>query len=249
MNPNPNETALDAFIHSLGHTTRVIDLSQALGPGIPVFPGFPDPRFESMLAQSRGDVANVEILHFVPHSGTHMDAPYHFFSNLRHVDELPIDCLIGAGIVVDLSAKQGCVTIEAADIQAWENAAGQTILAGDIVLLRTDHSKTWQVGPEGDAFWKNGWPYLAHSAVEYLASKSIKALGVETFSPDMELPGEGEPVDRSSHHTFLPRGILVMECLAHLDEIPASRCLVIALPLKLTGGSGSPVRVVAIVNR
>jgi kynurenine formamidase len=249
MNPNPNESVLDAFIHSLGHTTRVIDLSQVLGQGIPVFPGFPDPRFESMLAQSRGDVANVEILHFVPHSGTHMDAPYHFFSNLRHVDELLIDCLIGPGIVVDLSAKQGCVAIEALDIQAWESASGQTIRSGDMVLLRTDHYKTWNLGPQGDAFWKNGWPYLAHSAVEYLAGKDIKALGVETFSPDMELPAEGAPVDRSSHHTFLPRGILVMECLAHLDEIPAPRCLVIALPLKLAGGSGSPVRVVAVVNQ
>jgi len=248
MNPNSNETALDAFIQSLGHASRVIDLSQSLGPGIPVFPGFPDPLFESMLAQSRGDVANVEILHFVPHSGTHMDAPYHFFSNLRHVDELPSDCLIGPGIVVDLSAKKGCVAIEGEDIQAWESAAGQSIRAGDIVLLRTDHYKTWQLGPQGDAFWKNGWPYLAHSAVDYLAGKNIKALGVETFSPDMELPEEGTPIDRSSHHIFLPRGILVMECLAHLDEIPAPRCLVIALPLKLAGGSGSPVRVVAIVN-
>ena len=248
MNPESHQTALDAFIQSLGHSSRVIDLSQSLGPGIPVFPGFPDPRFESMLAQSRGDVANVEILHFVPHSGTHMDAPYHFFSNLSHVDELPIDCLIGAAIVVDLSAKKGRVAIEAADIQAWEKAAGQSIQAGDIVLLRTDHSKTWHLGAQGDAFWKNGWPYLALSAVEYLAGKAIKALGVETFSPDMELPAEGVLVDRSSHHTFLPKGILVMECLAHLDQIPAPRCMVIALPLKLAGGSGSPVRVVAIVN-
>jgi arylformamidase len=249
MNPNPNQTMLDAFIQSLGHTTRVIDLSQPLGPGIPVFPGFPDPRFESMLAQARGDVANVEILHFVPHSGTHMDAPYHFFSTLRHVDELSIDSLIGAAIVVDLSAKKGCVAIEAGDIQAWEAAAGESIQAGDIVLLRTDHYQTWHLGAEGEAFWKNGWPYLGRSAVEYLAGKAIKALGVETFSPDMELPADGAPVDRSSHHTFLPKGILVMECLAHLDEIHTPRCLVIALPLKLAAGSGSPVRVVAIVNQ
>jgi kynurenine formamidase len=248
MNPNKIVTPLDAFIQSLGNTSRVIDLSQSLGPGIPVFPGFPDPRFESMLAQAKGDVANVEILHFVPHSGTHMDAPYHFFSTLRHVDELPIDSLIGAAIVVDLSAKKGCVAIEATDIQAWESAAGESIHPEDIVLLRTDHYKTWHLGAEGEAFWKNGWPYLARSAVEYLAGKNIKALGVETFSPDMELPAEGTPVDRSSHHTFLPKGILVIECLAHLDAIPTPRCLVIALPLKLAGGSGSPVRVVAVVS-
>jgi len=249
MNHAQNPTQLDAFIHSLGPVTRVIDLSQSLGPGIPVFPGFPDPRFEFILSQARGDVANVEILHFVPHSGTHMDAPYHFFSSLRHVDELPIDCLIGPGLVVDLSAKKGCVAIQAADIRAWESACGESIQAGDIVLLRTDHYKTWNLGPEGEAFWKNGWPYLDRSAVEYLAGKNIKALGVETFSPDMELPDDGAPVDRSSHHTFLPKGILVMECLAHLDEIPSTRCLVIALPLKLAGGSGSPVRVVAIVDQ
>ncbi len=249
MNPNPNPTPLGTFIHSLGHATRVIDLSQSLGPGIPVFPGFPDPRFETMLSQAKGDVANVEILHFVPHSGTHMDAPYHFFSNLRHVDELPVDCLIGPGIVVDLSAKKGCVAIQAADILAWESASGESIQPGDIALLRTDHYKTWHLGPQGEAFWKNGWPYLDRSAVEYLAGKHIKALGVETFSPDMELPQDGAEVDRSSHHTFLPKGILVMECLARLDEIPAPRCLVIALPLKLAGGSGSPVRVVAVVDR
>jgi arylformamidase len=248
MTSDQTLTPLHAFIHSLGRTTRVIDLSQSLGPGVPVFPGFPDPRFESMLSQAKGDVANVEILHFVPHSGTHMDAPYHFFSTLRHVDELPVDCLVGPGLVVDLSAKQGCVAIYAADIQAWEGAAGESIQAGDIVLLRTDHYKTWQVGPQGEAFWKNGWPYLDRSAVEYLADKKIKALGVETFSPDMELPGEGTPVDRSSHHTFLPQGILVMECLAHLDEIITRRCLVVALPLKLAGGSGSPVRVVAFIE-
>jgi arylformamidase len=248
MQSDQNQTPLNTFIDSIGHTTRIIDLSQSLGPGIPVFPGFPDPRFETMFSQAKGDVANVEILHFVPHSGTHMDAPYHFFSALRHVDELPAGCLIGPGIVIDLSAKQGRVAIQAADIQAWEDEAGLTIQAGDIALLRTDHYKTWQVGPQGEAFWKNGWPYLAPSAVAYLAGKNIKALGVETFSPDMELPEEGVPIDRSSHHTFLPKGILVMECLAHLDEIPGPRCLVIALPLKLAGGSGSPVRVVAVVE-
>jgi kynurenine formamidase len=177
-----------------------------------------------------------------------MDAPYHFFSSLRHVDELSVDCLIGPGIVVDLSAKKGCVAIQAADIQAWESVSGESIQAGDIVLLRTDHYKTWKSGPDGEAFWKNGWPYLARSAVEDLADKNIKALGVETFSPDMELSHDGAPVDRPSHHTFLPKGILLMECLAHLDEIPTPRCLVIALPLKLAGGSGSPVRVVAVVE-
>ena len=66
---------LDTFIQSLGQSCRVIDLSHALGPGIPVFPGFPDPRFESLYSQQAGMDANVETIQFVPHSGTHMDAP------------------------------------------------------------------------------------------------------------------------------------------------------------------------------
>ena len=226
----------------------MIDLSQTLGPGIPVYPGFPDPRSETMYSQEAGKDANVEVLHFVPHSGTHMDAPYHFFSQLRRVDELPVDCLTGPAVVIDLSAKKGSVAIEAEDIHGWEQSTGETIQPGEIVLLRTDHSKTWKLGQEGDLFWKNGWPYLAASAVDYLAGKAIKALGVETFSPDPEFQKKPGLDSYYTHHTLLPKGILIMECLANLDQVPTPRGLVIALPLKLAGSSGSPLRVVMLVE-
>jgi arylformamidase len=247
-NPAEPQSVLTMFISALGQSCRVIDLSQSLGPGVPVFPGFPDPSFEVMFSQKTGAVANVEVIHFVPHSGTHMDAPYHFFSALRRVDELPVDCLMGAAVVVDLSMKKGAAPISASDIQDWERLTGEAIQPGDIVLLRTDHSMTWKVGAKSDEFWKNGWPYLEPDAADYLLSKSIKALGVETFSPDLELPGrEGADV-HYTHQAFFPKGILILENLAHLEMIPSLRCLVIALPLKLAGGSGSPVRVVAVVE-
>ena len=239
---------LDTFIQSLGQSCRVIDLSHALGPGIPVFPGFPNPRFESLYSQQAGMDANVETIQFVPHSGTHMDAPYHFFSQLRRVDELPVDCLIGPANVVDLSAKKGSVALEAEDIRRWEQSTGEPIRPGDIVLLRSDHSKTWKVGQDSGLFWKNGWPYLAPSAVDYLAGKAIKALGVETFSPDPEFQQKPGLDSYYTHHTLLPKGILIMECLANLDQVPTPRGLVIALPLKLAGGSGSPLRVVMLVE-
>jgi arylformamidase len=240
---------LDAFIQSLGRRNcRVIDLSHTLGPGIPVYPGFPDPGAEVMYSQAAGKDANVEKLQFVPHSGTHMDAPYHFFSDLRRVDELPVDCLIGPAVVVDLSAKKGSVAIAAEDIRRWEHSTGEAIAAGDIVLLRTDHSKNWKVGPDAGQFWKNGWPYLAASAVDYLAGKPIKALGVETFSPDPEFQTNPGLDTYYTHHTLLPKGILIMECLANLDQVPTRRGLLIALPLKIAGGSGSPLRVVMVVE-
>jgi arylformamidase len=239
---------LNAFIQSFGHSCRVIDLSHALGPGIPVYPGFPDPRFEVMYSQQAGMDANVEVLQFVPHSGTHMDAPYHFFSHLPRVDELPVDCLTGPAVVVDLSAKKGSLAVEDEDIRGWEQSSGEAIQPGDIVLLRSDHSKTWKVGRDGDLFWKNGWPYLAASAVDYLAGKAIKALGVETFSPDPEFLQKPGSDSYYTHHTLLPKGILIMECLANLDQIPTCRGLLIALPLKIAGGSGSPLRVVMVVE-
>lgn len=227
--------------------TRIIDLSQTIEPDIPVPVGFPSPRLEVFLSQERGDIANVEILTMSVHSGTHFDAPYHFFSALRRADELAPDCLIGPAVVVDMTEKQASVTIEAEDFKQWERITGEIIRAGDIVLLHTGHSKHWQLGKAADAYWENGWPHLARSAVDYLASKPIRAIGVESFDPDWVDLNDLAAADFPTHRTFLPKGILVIENLTNLDRISGTRCQIIALPLKIKGASGSPVRVVAIV--
>lgn len=96
-------------IHIRG--TKVIDLSQTIEPGMPVPVGFSNPRLDPFLSQEKGDIANVEMLTMSVHAGTHVDAPYHFFSELRRTDELPPDCLIGRAVVVDVTHKQGNVAI------------------------------------------------------------------------------------------------------------------------------------------
>ena len=227
--------------------SRVIDLSQTIEPGIPVPPGFAGPEFHVVLSQARGGVANVELLRIGAHTATHCDAPYHFFSQLCAVDGLAPDCLIGPAVVVDLTAKQGSVAIEADDLRAWELATGEAIRPHDIVLLHTGHARNWTIGEAGAAYWQNGWPYLTRTAAEYLAAKPIRAIGVESFDPDWVDPGDLSTAEFPSHRTLLPRGILIMENLTNLDRIPAPRCQVIALPLKLKGCSGSPLRVVAVV--
>ncbi len=227
--------------------TRVIDLSQPVEPGIPVPIGFPGPQFQTYLAQSKGDIANVEIMQMSIHTATHCDAPFHFFSALQRVDELLPDCLIGPAIVVDLRGKQGSVGIEESDIARWEVDTGETIQKDDIVLLHTGHSQHWTTGEAASGYWKNGWPYLARSAVNYLASKPIRALGVESFDPDWVNPTDLASAEFPAHRTFLPKGILIIENLTNLDQIPSRRCQVIALPLKLKGCSGSPIRVIAVV--
>ena len=83
--------------------------------------------------------------------------------------------------------------------------------------------------------------------MDYLASKPIRAIGVESFDPDCVDLEDLSSAQFSAHRAFLPRGILIIENLTNLDQIPGTRCQIIALPLKLTGCSGSPVRVVAVV--
>jgi len=227
--------------------TKVIDLSQAIEPGIPVPVGFPGPQFEMFLSQEKGDIANVELLKLSIHTATHCDAPYHFFSELSTVDDLSPDCLIGPAVVVDMTDKQGSAPVEAADITKWEVHTGETIQPGDVVLLHTGHSQNWKLGEAASAYWENGWPFMTRDAVDYLASKPIRAVGVESFDPDWVDPNDLASADFPTHRTFLPKGIYIIENLTNLDKIPGTRCQIIALPLKIKGASGSPVRVIAVV--
>jgi arylformamidase len=242
------EVSMSVFERRLNiQGAQVIDLSQALEPGIPVPPGFPAAQREIFLSQAKGDIANVETLCFSVHTATHCDAPYHFFSELRTVDALPPDCLIGPAIVVNLVDGAGSRPIEDQEIQQWEAASGEEIQPGDIVLLHTGHSQRWQLGDGAPAYWQDGWPHLARSAVDYLAGKPIRAIGVESFDPDWVDLHNLTSAQFLAHRTFLPKGILIMETLTNLDRITGRRCQIIALPLKLKGCSGSPIRVIAIV--
>ena len=227
--------------------TKVIDLSQTVEPGIPMPVGVPGPQFEVFRSQQKGDVANVELLKMSTHAGTHCDAPFHFFSQLGHVDELPPECLMGPAVVVDMTHKQGSIPIEAQDFQKWEAERGETIRASDAVLLHTGHSRNWKLGDAASAYWERGWPYLAPGAVDYLTSKRIRAIGVESFDPDWVDLRDLSSAQFPAHRPFLAQGILVIENLANLDKIPGTRCQIIALPLKLKGCSASPMRVVAVV--
>jgi kynurenine formamidase len=227
--------------------TKVIDLSQAIASGIPVPVGFPGPEFEIFLSQEQGDIANVELLKMSIHTATHCDAPYHFFSELSPIDELPPDCLIGPAVVVDVTDKRGSTPIGAEDLRRWEKETGETIQPGDVALLHTGHSQNWKLGEAASAYWENGWPYMTRDAVDYLAAKPIRAIGVESFDPDWVNPNDLAAASFPAHRTFLPKGIYIIENLTNLDKIPGTRCQIIALPLKIKGGSGSPVRVVAVV--
>ncbi len=226
---------------------RIIDLSQTLEPGIPKPVGFPDPELQFIRTIASGDVINVDKLTVGLHSGTHMDAPRHFFEKAETIEQMPLDCVIGPVVVVDLRYKTGSVAIERSDIEEWERSSGESICAGDAVLLLTDFSKLWKTGPEGEAFLTSGWPYVTRSFAEYMIEKKVRLVGVESMDLDLVDPFDLSTSEFVGHRSFLPKGIVIVENLTNLDKIGKTRCSIIATPLKIKGGTGSPLRVIAVV--
>ena len=187
------------------------------------------------------------------HGGTHLDAPAHFAQGRWRVDEIPLDRLMGEAVVVDVSAACDAqpdyqVTVE--DLQRWEQVNGR-IPEGALLLLRTGFSRRWpdaarylgtaERGP--DAVPKLHFPGLHPDAARWIASnRSIKALGIDTASIDY-----GQSTVFETHRILYERDIPGLENLTNLDRLPALGAWVVALPMKIGGGSGAPVRAVAIV--
>lgn len=185
------------------------------------------------------------------HGGTHLDAPIHFAEGRHAADEVPLDRLIGPAVVVDVSDKAHpdyLVSVE--DLQAWERAHGQ-IPDGAILLAdtgwgarygdRAAYLGTDKTGP--DAVPELHFPGLGPEAAQWLVDeRDIAAFGLDTPSIDY-----GQSKDFRSHVILYQRNIPGFENVAGLDRLPASGSFVVALPMKIAGGSGGPLRIVAFV--
>ncbi|MBI5687767.1 MAG: cyclase family protein [Verrucomicrobia bacterium] len=187
------------------------------------------------------------------HGGTHLDAPIHFAEGRKSVEQLPLEQLIGAAVVVDVSAKalkDADYRIEVADLKAWESAHGR-IPRGAMVLLRTGYARYWPdakkylgTAEKGQAGVDNlHFPGLHPDAARWLVSeRDIKAVGLDTASIDY-----GQSKLFEAHRVLCEREVLVFENVAALDKLPPTGAHVIALPMKIKGGSGSPLRIIAWV--
>jgi len=188
------------------------------------------------------------------HGGTHIDAPIHFFEGGDTVDVIPLERLIGPGIVVDVSAS--CATdadylAGRADFDAWEQAHGP-IPAGAIVLLRTGFGRHW---PDRVAYMGTAargeeavaalhFPGLDPEVVPWLhGERGIAVIGLDTPSID-----HGPSSSFQAHVRLFEHHIPALENVANLDRLPAAGFTVIALPMKIRGGSGGPTRIVALLD-
>lgn len=213
---------------------RWIDLTVPWGPDVQPLEGHPRIRFRPVTTHAADGRSNTEVL-FSIHTGTHIDAPYHFLPEKRTIDQVPLDSLIGPAILVDLSTTAGRRhEISVADLEAA--GARPEAMAGRRLVLRTDWATEHYTAP--DLYTQN--PYLSSQAARWLAEANICALGLD-FAVD-----SGPPYP--NHYVFLGRDIPLIENLVHLGDIPAPTFTLVAMPLRVVGGDGGPARVAAWVD-
>ncbi len=187
------------------------------------------------------------------HGGTHLDSPVHFAKGRHHVDEIPLEQLMGPAVVVDVTkqcAGNPDYQISVADLQNWERRNGR-IARGTILLLRTGFGKFYPdrkmyLGTDergAAAVAKLHFPGLDPEAARWLTqNRAIKAVGLDTASIDY-----GQSTLFESHRILFDKNIPAFENVANLDQLPVKGFTVIALPMKIKGGSGGPLRIVALL--
>jgi len=214
---------------------KVIDLTLTVSDKIPTFPGSPQPSFIPW-ENVKEDGYNLELLFLSTHTGTHMDAPYHFLEKGAKIHEISLKKLVSEAALIQCR-KNGGESITKTDIQKFEKKYGK-IASFSSVIFYTGWQRNLQ---KKYYFTKN--PGLSVSAAKYLASKKISLVGIDSPSIDM-----GTDSKFSVHQVFAKKGILIVENLANLEKIKSSKFHLVVLPLKLKNATGSPVRAIAFVE-
>src|SRR6266566_944671 len=228
---------------------QIIDLSQEIFTGMPVFPGLPEVEItihathEEWDGISDSDVISpaVNRLEFGEHTGTHVDAINHMARQYRgqSIETMPLSMFYTEGICLDLSNKGLGDLIETVDLDLALSEARLKIDHGDTVLLYTDHYRR----AFGTTDWHNG-PGVSIEAARWLGRKKVAAFGVEPAAP-----GVRGVSNKEGHHICGEMGFTHYENMINLYQlIGRGRFRFVGLPLRIRGGTGSPVRAIAVFN-
>ena len=211
---------------------KPVDLTLTISESIPSFPGSPKPQFISW-SNLKDDGYNLELLFLSTHTGTHIDAPYHFTKNGLKINEIPLDRLIGNAILIKLKKTKN-KTITKSDIISFEKIYGK-IPNQSSVFFYTG----WQKNLKNSNYFTEN-PGLDISSAKYLSSKKINLVGID--SPSIDL---GNDESFNVHHILSKNNILIVENLTNLNKIFTKEFNFTILPLKLKDATGSPVRAIA----
>jgi kynurenine formamidase len=241
--------------HMAWEQSRIVDLTHSFRSDTIVWPTEQD--FQ-LIVQHAEDTAGgyyyaSNRVEMPEHGGTHIDAPIHFSRGKQTLDQIPIDRMVGAGIRIDVTeqcARDRDYRVTISDLERWEAKHGRIPNQG-IVLLNTGYARFWPNRKDylgTDLRGQEGvlalhFPGLHPDAAAWLVrERQVKAVGIDTASIDY-----GQSAKFDTHVALLSQNVPVFENLAKLPDLPDRGFDVIALPMKIAGGTGGPLRIVAVV--
>jgi len=211
---------------------KPIDLTLTISESIPSFPGSPKPQFISW-SNLKEDGYNLELLFLSTHTGTHLDAPFHFVKNGMKIHQIPLNRLLGKAVLIKLEKTKN-TKISKTDITLFEKKNGKIPNFSSIFFYTG-----WQKNLKKDNYFTEN-PGLDISAAKYLVSKNINLVGID--SPSIDL---GKDELFNVHNILSKNNILIVENLTNLNKILTKEFNFTILPLKLKDATGSPVRAIA----
>src|SRR5687768_12939606 len=205
------------------------DVTVALSNDLPTYPGDPGIQIEAWRSLSKGDSANVSVVNFGAHTGTHVDAPAHFIEGAAKIETLPLDSLIGEAVVIE--APGDCLVIDEAFVSANVPAGTER------VLFKTRNSAFWN---ETEPQFHSDFTHLSTDAATWLAERGAKLVGIDYLSIE-KFKSPGHP----THLALLTKGVVIVEGL-NLTAVSAGKYELFCLPMRLRSplGDGAPARAV-----
>ena len=207
--------------------SRIYDISVPIRSGGLVYPGNPDIEITLQQAVAKGAGANVSLIRFGSHTGTHADAARHFFDDGQPVDKIPLERLIGPALLVSFADDVraiGAAELEAHDLKDHKR-----------ILLRTRNSALLS-----QRDFARDYTYLAPDGAQYLVDKGVEVVGIDYLSIEQFHSGH-----HKTHRTLLAKSVVILEGLDLSAPAPGEYQL-ICLPLRIEGCDGAPARAVLI---
>ena len=203
---------------------KLIDVSVPLDGNLPTYPGNLPFSLEPTERIASGGSSNVSALHMSAHTGTHVDAPRHFFDNAPGTDALPLEMLLGRTRVIEVTSRRGIGPDDLASLDLSEDVR---------VLIKTHNSRLW-----GSPEFQQSYVGVTEAGARHLVDHGIKVLGVDYLTVE-EFKRPGAP----AHHVLLGGGTIVIEGL-NLRDVEPGVYEMYCLPLRIVGADGAPARVV-----
>lgn len=212
-----------------GIQMKIYDVSVPLTAELPTYPGDPGIQISDWASLDKGDAANVSLLHFGAHTGTHIDAPAHFIPGAAKLESMPLEVLIGEAEVVEV--PDDALLIDG------QFVSKHCAFTCPRILFKTRNSKFWK--DTGSGFRKD-YTYLSTDGARQLVANGVRLIGIDYLSIE-QFGGK----THETHLTLLSNRVIIVEGLS-LDEVPSGRYELICLPLRIRGGKGdgAPARAV-----